>query len=351
MRIGLVARADCTGLAVQTYEFWRHMQPSKTLVITINGTSPPPHDMYPGAVAYQSPYPDLNPHPDGVIESFLDDLDLVFTCETPYNYWLYQRARERGVKTVQQFNFEYLDHVANPHIHKPDLFAAPSMWRWADVPFPNKVYLPVPVARDRLPFRHRTELRTLLHVGGVPVTHDRNGTQRVIEAMRLLPDDVPVKLRLRTQSDVFVKERYRDRIEVVHEIVPDYWSLYGDEDAMILPRKFGGLCLPFNEASSCGMPVLTTAVDPQVRFFPPPALVPARRVGEFHVRNRINLYDAEPQELADRITYLHRNPHVMAALSLAADRYADSISWERLKPVYEKTFERLCNGERLGVAA
>ena len=33
MKIGLIARADRTGLAVQTWEFWRNMQPYKTLVI------------------------------------------------------------------------------------------------------------------------------------------------------------------------------------------------------------------------------------------------------------------------------------------------------------------------------
>ena len=60
MRLGLIARCDQSGLGVQTHEFYRHMQPDKTLVIDVghlynktthcNKRSYP--DRYPDATVY-----------------------------------------------------------------------------------------------------------------------------------------------------------------------------------------------------------------------------------------------------------------------------------------------------------
>ena len=348
MRLGLIARADTTGLAVQCHEFWRHMQPAKTLVIaaTWNPHMPCDESMYPGATIHRECKCTDTPRPDPVMDAFLDDLDIVFTAETFYNTWLVKRANERKVKTVQQYNFEFLDTTrAAP---QPTLYAAPSMWRFHDVPFHNKAFLPVPVARDRLPFRQRTGLKTLLHVAGIPAVHDRNGSQLVMEAMRHLPDDVDVKLRVRTQE--VIPGKLRDpRIEIVTDRIDRYWKLYGDEDVFVMPRKFGGLCLPLAEAASCGMPTLMSAVDPQIRFLPGRALIPSRVMREFQVRSRIVLHETNAEDIARRITELYRNPDEVAALSRAVDRYADSISWDRLKPFYVSTFERVCNGEEVWV--
>lgn len=344
MRIGLIARADNTGLAVQTFEFWRHMSPAKTLVIVPSWNPKLDFDpgRYPGAQIHETGYPNTLVVQDPVIDRFLDGLDIVFTCETPYNYWLYTRATERGVKTVQQLNFEFFDYLQVPGLPIPDLFAAPSLWRFADIPFPNKAYLPVPVNRDALPFRLRTSLRTLLHVAGIPAIHDRNGTQLVMQAMKLLPSDVDVRLRVRTQAEI--ENPCPDRVEVVHSSIRNYWDLYGNEDALIFPRKFGGLSLPMAEALSCGMPVISTAVDPQIRFLPCQSLVPAPKTMTFDVRAPIDLHEASPRAIADRIVELHRSPHLMTALSRQADAYAESISWGNLKGFYERTFQRVLNG-------
>lgn len=349
MRIGLIARADTTGLAVQCFEFWRHMEPAKTLVIaaTWNPHLPVDESMYPGATIHRECKPSDTPKSDPVIDAFLDDLDIVFTAETFYNPWLVKRANERGIRTVQQHNFEFLD--TSRAAQQPTLYAAPSMWRFEDVPFHNKVFLPVPVARDRLPFRERTAMRTLLHIGGIPAVHDRNGTQLAMEAMRHLPSDVDVKLRVRTQEKI--PGNLRDpRIEIVTERVDRYWKIYGDEDVFLMPRRFGGLCLPLAEAASCGMPTLMSAVEPQTRFLPGRALVPSRVMREFQVRSKIVLHETNPDEIARRITDIYRNPDEVAALSRAADRYAESISWPTLKPLYVSTFERLCNGEEVWAA-
>jgi hypothetical protein len=39
----------------------------------------------------------------------LDEMTHVLTCETPYNRELYIEARRRGIKTYDQYNFEFQD--------------------------------------------------------------------------------------------------------------------------------------------------------------------------------------------------------------------------------------------------
>src|ERR1700730_17885688 len=106
MRLGLIARADNTGLGVQCFEFAQHMHPDKVLVVDYELMSPYPYnkkchpERYPDSTIIQG-----NPTPDEYTE-FLKDLDVVFTCETSYGTYLYTIARELGVRTILQPNYE-----------------------------------------------------------------------------------------------------------------------------------------------------------------------------------------------------------------------------------------------------
>src|SRR3990172_4415649 len=175
LRIGLIARADNTGLGTQTWEFYRHMHPTKTLVVDISELNGMEnfHERYPdGGISYGFPT-------DDVVERFLKDLDVVFTCETPYNYKLFEWAPLVGVKTVLQPNWEFLDYHQQENLPFPDLFALPSQWHWEDFFYGKKMFLPVPVDRSRLPLRKPAErARVFLHIAGRPAHEDRNGTQQ-----------------------------------------------------------------------------------------------------------------------------------------------------------------------------
>ena len=100
MRLGLIARADNTGLGHQTWELYRHLNPHKTLVVDISHLK--------GNQLFPERYPDAKvvkgfPTVDDFAE-FLDDLDVVFTCEIPYGYVLFELAEDMGVKTNLQCN-------------------------------------------------------------------------------------------------------------------------------------------------------------------------------------------------------------------------------------------------------
>ncbi|MGW8178316.1 MAG: hypothetical protein ACWGQW_06060, partial [bacterium] len=207
-----------------------------------------------------------------MVDEFLEDLDLVFTCETPYSFYLLKKAREMGVKTIQQYNFEFLDYLHFKDLPRPDLLAAPSPWRMdfvrQQLPSQKLIHLPVPVNRELLPYKKRTHLSKILHTAGTPAMEDRNGTYVIAEAMKHVKS--PVTLEIKTQKALNVEG---DNINVDHSDYPNYFDLYGDEDAYAMPRKFGGLCLPINEAMSVGMPVIASKVDPQTTWIPEGLLV------------------------------------------------------------------------------
>ena len=86
MRLGLIARADHRGLAIQTAGFHRAMQPVKTMIVDCPSAKPLPlHlEQYPGeGVSVVKGLPTAED-----FRSWLDGLDVVYTAETGYGYAL-----------------------------------------------------------------------------------------------------------------------------------------------------------------------------------------------------------------------------------------------------------------------
>jgi hypothetical protein len=65
---------------------------------------------------------------DEECDRFLDGLRHVLTCQTPYNRELYIEARRCGIKTYEQYNFEFQDLLIKPEMAQPTKFLAPSLW-------------------------------------------------------------------------------------------------------------------------------------------------------------------------------------------------------------------------------
>lgn len=345
MRIGLIARADNTGLGVQTQDFARHMNPSKILIVDLehlNGLKTYP-ERYPGAAVLKyTPYPEVNKsHPASVaaINSFLDGLDLVFSCETPYDYHLFTEARHRGIRTILQYNFELLDHLQNPHAPQPDLFMAPSYWRYADVEYNNKVFVPVPVDTERFTYKHRKVANTFLHLAGNNTAEDRNGTASLLASWNGVKPET--SLLVRSPRPII---HHASNILIDNTLIHDNIDLYAIGDVLVMPRKFGGLCLPLNEALAVGMPVIMTDVCPQSDFLSPSALVSAPLNKKIMVKTFIDIHEVNQIELAAKINELVDNPNMVSFLSEQSGELAQLISWKRLAPVYQQVFEAVMDG-------
>ena len=342
-RIGLIARADNRGLGIQTWEFSQHMQPAKTMVIDCPSERPLPlhFERFPDATIITG-YPTARDFID-----FVDDLDVVFTCETPYNYELYGIARERAVKTALQFNFEFLDR--EPYVPQPDIYLAPSTWRYSEVPFAKKQYLPVPIATERFTPNTATQARNFLHIVGRPAIYDRNGTADLLQALAHIQSQITVTMRCQEPGyiaglidELHIRTAPNVTLVINSADEPDYWNNYSGHDVLVMPRRFGGLCLPVNEALAAGMPVIMPNIEPN-QWLPERWLVAAQHVGEFSAKALITIYSVEPQDLAHAIDEFATDDLHFQQSTWVAKELAHQLSWDTQKPEYEKVFQQLCS--------
>lgn len=334
MRIGLIARAENTGLGIQTWEFARHMHPAKTLVVNLSRDRGFFPDRFPGATIV-SGLPSRR-H----LQQFLDGLDVVFTAETPYNYDLFALAEQANVATVLQYNFEFLDYLQRPQLPRPTMLAAPSLWRIDDVP--DAVHLPVPVALDRFPARLApAHGRRFLHIVGRPAIHDRNGTRDLITALAFVRSQITVTFKCQDPQyvpNLLSGHRIPDNVDLIVDSsdAPNYWDNYRDGDVLVLPRRFGGLCLPANEALAAGMPVIMPNIDPNNTWLPASWLVPADQSGQFMARTMIDLHTVDHRALAAKIDEFATDPEFYANARRTSYRLAHQLSWHAQAAQYQR---------------
>lgn len=358
MRIGLIARADNSGLGIQCLEFARHLRPVKTLVIDVghlhNNTTDcnkATHlNRYSAATISKGWEPS-----EQLLARWLEGLDVVYSAETFYSNEFPELAQLMGVRTVLHYNHEFLAHLDNPHLPEPDVFAAPSMWRYEEVPFTNKEFLPVPIALDR--FGDRTLVgyprqgdaarcpnkgpRNFLHIVGRPAIFDRNGTPDVLAALPHVKSQIRLTLKCQDRDYLHTLMRAHgipSNVELVCDSsdTENYWDNYRTGDVMVLPRRYGGLCLPANEALGSGMPVVMTDIDPNNTWLPAEWLVPASKTAEFHAANRVEVFRADPIALAQKIDQFATDDDFYLAAQKRASELATEYSWDTLLPRYEK---------------
>jgi len=132
------------------------------------------------------------------------------------------------------------------------------------------------------------------------------------------------------------------RVEIRSE-VHSYNETWAEGDVLMLPRRFGGLSLQLHEALSSGMIPICTDIEPQNNFLRSESLIPTCGSKKIQTRgSEIDCYDVAPAVLANRIDELaNLSKERIIELNESSDSIADSISWDRLKPVYLNTLENL----------
>jgi hypothetical protein len=283
MRIGLIARSDRSGLGFQTKALYDYLKPDKTLVIDstpFNGRAQV-KDWYRegvGQVMYSNGFMSNETTSD-----FLKDIDVVITCEVPYNDMLYTLARKRGIKTILQPNAELNPHFLERRLDLPDVFFLPSSWLMQEtlaLGVPCHIVKP-PIIQPRLYKEIPKEVGTLkvLHFGGRRAAHDRNGT----EVVRQLPHIQGIYLDIHDQAESEIEDQ-RDLYEKDYHVI-------------LIPRRYGGLCLPMLEALSYGIPVIMPNIEPNRQELPLEWLTSATKGKRIRTKNRIDTYDPDTQSI------------------------------------------------------
>ena len=110
MRLGIIARSDNTGLGNQTRELVNMLNPDKILLIDstpFNKNKQHP-EWYQGYDCLTTNgFPSLQQ-----IKMFLNNIDVVLSCETFYDQNFIRFANKRNVKTILQYNYELFGHLA-----------------------------------------------------------------------------------------------------------------------------------------------------------------------------------------------------------------------------------------------
>jgi glycosyltransferase involved in cell wall biosynthesis len=239
--------------------------------------------------------------------SFLENIDVVISCETFYHIDLISLARQKGIKTILQYNYELFGNMSNPEWLLPDVLLAPSPWNIEIVKerFESKtkiVHLPPPTNTSLFDSVRENNLskthNRILHVTGKKAAKDRNGTDTVIEMLKYSKADYELVITTQNPLEFNVKDK---RLNIVKSNVQNRSDLYNGFDAMVLPRRYAGLCLPMNEALISGIPVFMTNISPNNEILPQEWLVDSTKIGKFNTKTMVNIYEAYPDKLAKLI--------------------------------------------------
>ena len=303
MTLGIIARSDNTGLGNQTRELVKMLNPDKILLID--------SEHFNGNEQHPEWYQDYNvtttlsgfPTKQELIE-FLRNIDVVLSCETFYRQDFLHYAKRRGIKTILQYNFEFLLNMSNPDAELPDVLLAPSLWnieqiekmvngrcRVIHLPPPTDSTLFENVRQNNMSKDHNR----LLHVGGKFAAKDRNGTQTVLEMLKYSKASYELVITTQKFPELNLKD---SRVTLNNSNPENREELYNGFDAMLLPRRYAGLCLPMNEALISGLPVFMTDISPNNLLLPKEWLIKSEHINSFQAKSLVDVYDGNPEHLA-----------------------------------------------------
>ena len=303
MRLGIIARSDNTGLGNQTRELVNMLNPYK--IMLINSRFFNQNKQHPEWYAGYNCQTTIKGFPTtNEIVEFLKDIDVVISCELFYNPKFVDLAKKRGIKTILQYNYEFLDYLANPNQTLPDVLVAPSLWNFEDVvdKFGDRtsvVHLPPPTdtnlfSQAREINKNKTHKR-LLHIAGKAAVKDRNGTNTVIEMLNYSNGDYELVIKTQSQLDIKCND---PRLTIDASSPDSHQSLYEGFDAMILPRRYAGLCLPMNEALISALPVFMTDISPNNKVLPSDWLFESTKIDQLQTRTMLDVYNGNAKMLA-----------------------------------------------------
>jgi hypothetical protein len=274
---------------------------------------------------------------DEGLRELIKSVDWMIYFETPFDWSLFDYARSVGTKSALMTMYECTPATL-PYV--PDLYLCPSLLDLEYFP-DNSTFIPIPVDPDRTKWRLRERAEKYVHNGGYLGLQGREGTLKVIEAMKYVKS--PLTLKVRCQKSVGkTHERMAaadSRIE--YECgVARHGSLYANADVSVGAQIWNGCSLPLQEAFAAGLLVMNTDRFPMNTWLPNEPLIPvARKTRGSAARNftNIEICNISPADIAQKMDeYYGTNIEVF---SRRGRDWAEQNSWDRLRPRYMKALE------------
>lgn len=344
MKLGVIARGEDRGLGIQTWEVCRALRPDRILIVDMgelarSWVSHVERFAGLGSVTVISHEEMSSPSKVG---PWCAGLDVIYTAETFYGVGFPAIAAAEGAATVCHMNPEFYKHGHEPDWPKPTEWWLPSPWMIDDPRLTRDThFVPMPVPDRWAPTVDRAggPVR-FLYVGGKPAAGDRNGLKQMFMALRLCSQPMEVTARLQQNwmpapGDLPGVVRYLPR----PGNIGNYWEMYAGYDVLVMPRRYGGLCLPAIEAAGAGLGLVMTDCDPN--WYYPATLVEARVDEMFNVPiGEIALHDAIPRRLAETMDEIAADPYLLRHMKDRSIEWAEQTSWEALEPTWRGHLER-----------
>ena len=331
MKVGTINYASYTGLGVLVKEFWDNEILNDILVIK-HPWNPSHHEKwYPTAGVVDFQNPSLS-----IIENYIKQLDVLFLFETGFFPEVLSLAKKYKVKTILMPMYEW-----SPFPQDVDLYIAPSQldYDYYKSMYPNKqvILLPVP-ANSQVKWKLKEKAYTFTHNAGNGSSHDRNGTQKLIEALPFIKS--PIKLKIKAQPKVQLPNIQDPRVEIINKHLP-FHQLWEETDVFIFVERFNGLSLPLQEAHASGCLVIAGDRYPINTWLPTKPLVSPKEEEQLQLQDQIpflaSIYD--PVDIAEKIDSFYGKD--ITKYSLAGKAWAQGNSWGVLKPRYINLIESL----------
>jgi glycosyltransferase involved in cell wall biosynthesis len=344
MRLGIIARADKTGLGNQTKELVDMLKPDKVLLIDsshFNGNKQYP-EWYEG---YNVTKTQAGFMSNMEVNAFLNEIDVVISCEIFYNRRLAALAHRRGIKTILQYNYEFFEYFVVEGMRQPNILLSPTTWHldYMDKYFGGKskvMHLPPPttpaIFDDAKKINMAKTHKRILHVAGKRASKDRNGTDVVIEMLEYSKANYELVVTVQGDFNPYCSD---PRLTIDNSNPDNRAELYSGFDFVILPRKYGGLCLPMNEALLSGLPVIMTDISPNNDILPPEWLVEASKTAEVQFKGLVELYETDPQKLAELVDKFVNEYDIAEEKQKAFDLGYNTFSPDVLKDKYLSIME------------
>lgn len=334
MRWGLIARAEDRGLGVMTWELARALYPDRVLVIDPQDARFTMHlDRYKGHDTTLATFwnGELN---EALVRSWLDGLDVVYSAETFYDWRVCTWAREAGVATICHGMPEFYRHAQNDW-PEPASWWWPTDWLVDRIPAGPVVPVPVP---DDAPLLHGDPHEAgplrIVHVAGHLAHADRNGTRLLFAALRRITEPVHVT--------VWAQDRLntpRMPAHVTLELrcggVADRWEQYRGAHVLVMPRRYGGLCLPVQEALAAGVAVVMTDTPWNRRWPIVPVPLAASQARLQLPVGQVTLSEVDTSQLARLLSRLARDRDEVYGHQLQARLWTERNRWSALAGVYQ----------------
>jgi hypothetical protein len=339
MRLGIIARSDNTGLGNQTMELVKMLNPDKILLIN--------SQFFNNNKQHPEWYKDYNvietrkgmPRTNEVV-SFLENIDVVISCETFYHLELVDLAKQKGIKTILQYNYELFGNLAHPEWTLPDVLLAPSSWNLDLIieKFGNKtkvMHLPPPTDQSLFNEARGINLskdhKRILHIAGKKAAKDRNGTESIIRMMKYSKEDYELVIKSQTPLNLICND---SRVKIEIGDPENRQDMYSGFDAMVLPRRYAGLCLPMNEALMSALPVFMTDISPNNTILPAKWLAESKKIDSFRTKSMVDVYDVRSEGLAKIIDKYVGNNNKYEIKETAVQIGLDNFSVDKLKQKY-----------------